>query len=68
SNLGTRQKLKELGSLVHPPYRPYLAPLDYHLFRSLQISNSFNGIKRSVKIACRSFSSRNYRSSTVTQL
>ena len=26
--------------LHHPPYSPYLAPSDHHLFRSL--SNSFN--------------------------
>ena len=30
-------KLQELGGelLPHPPYSPYLAPSDYHLFRSL---------------------------------
>jgi len=41
----TRQKLRELGweVLMHLPYSPDIAPLDYHLFRSLQ--NSFNGVK-----------------------
>ena len=33
----TRQKLEEFGweVLRHPSYSPYLAPSDYHLFRSL---------------------------------
>jgi histone-lysine N-methyltransferase SETMAR len=33
-----QQKIKELNweILDHPPYSPYLAPSDYHLFRSLQ--------------------------------
>ena len=33
----TRQKLEEFGweILRHPSYSPYLAPSDYHLFRSL---------------------------------
>ena len=37
--------LKEfkLEVLTHPPYSPYLAPSDYHLFRSL--SHSLDGIK-----------------------
>ena len=30
-----------LGSVLHPPYSPVLAPSDYYLFRSLQ--NSLNG-------------------------
>ena len=39
----TRQKLLQLGwgVLIHPPYSPDIAPLDSHLFQSLQ--NSFNG-------------------------
>ncbi|GFV87993.1 histone-lysine N-methyltransferase SETMAR [Trichonephila clavipes] len=34
----TRQKLWGLGweVLVHPPYRPDMAPSDYHLFLALQ--------------------------------
>lgn len=34
----TAQKLAEFGReiLPHPPYSPDIAPLDYHLFRSLQ--------------------------------
>ena len=36
----TLEKVLELGwpVLPHPPYSPDLAPTDYHLFRSLQIS------------------------------
>ena len=39
----TRQKLLQLVWKVpiHPPYSPDSAPLDFHLFRSLQ--NSLNG-------------------------
>ena len=39
-SLVTRQKLRELGweVLMHPPYSPDLAPSDYHLVRSLKIS------------------------------
>ena len=39
----TRQKLLQLGwdVLIYPPYSPDIAPLDFHLFRSLQ--NSLNG-------------------------
>ena len=39
----TRQKLLQLGweVLIHPPYSPDIAPLDFHFFRSLQ--NSLNG-------------------------
>ena len=42
-SLMTRQKLLQLGweVLIHPPYSPDIAPLDFHLFRSLQ--NSLNG-------------------------
>ena len=38
TSLVIRKKLLELGWEVtpHPPYRPCLAPTDYHLFRSLQ--------------------------------
>ena len=44
-SLMTRQKLLQLGweVLIHPPYSPDIAPLDFHLFRSLQ--NSPNGKK-----------------------
>ena len=44
-SLMTRQKLLQLGweVLIHPPYSPDIAPLDFHLFRSLQ--NSLNGKK-----------------------
>ena len=43
ASLMTRKKLLELGwdVLIHPPYSPDIAPLDFHLFRSLQ--NSLNG-------------------------
>ena len=39
----TRQKLLQLGweVLIHPPYSPDIAPLDFHLFQPLQ--NSLNG-------------------------
>ena len=39
----TRQKLLQLGweVLIHPPYSPDIAPLDFHLFQSLQ--NSLHG-------------------------
>ena len=42
-SLMTRQKLLQLGwvVLIHLPYSPDIAPLDIHLFRSLQ--NSLNG-------------------------
>ena len=42
-SLMTRQKLLQLAweVLIHPPYSPDIAPLDFHLFRSLQ--NSLNG-------------------------
>ena len=42
-SLMTRQKLLQLGweILIHPPYSPDIAPLGFHLFRSLQ--NSLNG-------------------------
>ena len=42
-SLMTRQKLLQLGweVLIHSPYSPDIAPLDFHLFRSLQ--NSLNG-------------------------
>ena len=42
-SLMTRQKLLQLGweILIHPPYSPDTATLDFHLFRSLQ--NSLNG-------------------------
>ena len=37
-SLMTRQKLSWLGweALTHPPYSPGIAPLDFHLFQSLQ--------------------------------
>lgn len=40
TSLATRGKLLELGwgVMSHPPYSPDLAPSDFHLFRSLQIS------------------------------
>ena len=42
-SLMTRQKLLQLGweVLIHLPYTPTIAPLDFYLFRSLQ--NSLNG-------------------------
>ena len=42
-SLMTRQKLLQLDweVLIHPPYLPDIAPLDFYLFRSLQ--NSLNG-------------------------
>ena len=42
-SLLTRQKLLQLGweVLIHPPYSPDIAPLDFHLFQSLQ--NSLHG-------------------------
>ena len=42
-SLMTRQKPLELGweVLIHPPYSPDIAPLNFHLFWSLQ--NSLNG-------------------------
>ena len=42
-SLMTRQKLLQLDweVLIHPPYSPDMAPLDFHLFWSLQ--NSLNG-------------------------
>ena len=42
-SLMTRQKLLQLGweVLIHLPYSLDIAPLDFHLFRSLQ--NSLNG-------------------------
>ena len=44
-SLTTRQDLLQLGweVLIHPPYSPDIAPLDFHLFRSSQ--NSLNGKK-----------------------
>ena len=41
----TRQKLAQLGweVRIHAPYSPDIAPLDFHLFQSLQ--NSLNGKK-----------------------
>ncbi|XP_013786728.1 histone-lysine N-methyltransferase SETMAR-like [Limulus polyphemus] len=40
----TSQKIEELGweKIPHPPYSPDLAPLDYHLFHSLQ--NHLDGL------------------------
>ena len=42
ASLTTRQKLLQLGweVLIHPPYSPDIAPLNFHLLRSLQ--NSLN--------------------------
>ena len=42
ASLAIHQKLLRLGweVMLHPPYRPDLAPSDYYLFRSLQ--NSLN--------------------------
>ena len=68
----TPEKLRELGweVLMPPPYSRDLALSDCHLFRSLK--NSLNGVKwlqkRLVKITWISFSPRNLRSSTVTEL
>jgi len=73
TSLMIRQKLRQLDweVLIHPPYSPDLASSDYHLFRSLQ--NSLNGVKLTSKetyekIICRSFLSRNHRSSTLKGL
>ena len=49
-SLMTRQKLLQLGweVLIHPPYSPDVAPSDFHLFRSLQISlngKNFNSLE-----------------------
>ncbi|GBP59393.1 Multidrug resistance protein 1 [Eumeta japonica] len=40
TSLATQQILREFGweVLMHPPHRPDLTPLDFHLFRSLQTS------------------------------
>ena len=40
----TRQKLLQLGweGLIHPPYTPDIAPLEVHLFWSLQNFNEKN--------------------------
>ena len=40
----TRQKLLQFGweGLIHPPYTPHIAPLEEHLFWSLQNSNGKN--------------------------
>ncbi|GFW47755.1 mariner Mos1 transposase [Trichonephila clavipes] len=48
----TRQNLWELGweVLMHPPYSPYLAPSDYHLFLALQ--NFLNGKKLGSREDC----------------
>jgi len=54
---------------MHPPYNPDFATSDYHLFQSPQ--NSLNGVKltsKEVYKTCHSFSLKNYRSSTVTEL
>ena len=58
--LMTRQKLLQLGweVLIHPPYSPDIAPLDFHLFRSLQNSlngknfNSLEDCKRHLELLC----------------
>ena len=49
-SLMTRQKLLQLGweVLIHPPYSPDIAPLDFHLFPSLQNSpdgKNFNSLE-----------------------
>ena len=43
TSLVTRKNLSKLGweVMLHPPFSPYLAPSDYHLFYSLQ--NHLNG-------------------------
>ena len=44
-SLMTRQKLLQVGCKVwcHPPYSPDIAPVDFHLFQSLQNSCNGNG-------------------------
>jgi len=58
--LATHQKLKKLDweILMHPPYSPNLAPLDYHFYRTLYEID----FKRLVKITRRGFSPRNHSS------
>ena len=48
----TRQKLRELGweVLLHPPYSPYLAPTDYHLF--LSMANELGSRKLATRESC----------------
>ncbi|KAF7414495.1 hypothetical protein HZH68_002984 [Vespula germanica] len=45
-------KDREFGSeiIIHPSYSPDIAPLEYHLFQSLQ--NFLNGVKLAAKEAC----------------
>ena len=52
-SLMTRQKLLQLGweVLIHPPYSPDIAPLDFHLFQPLQ--NSLSGKKVSSLEDCK---------------
>jgi len=57
TSLATRQKLRELDweVLMHLPYSPDLAPLDYHLSWSLQ---NLNRIKLPSKEACENYLSQ----------
>ena len=59
-SLMTRQKLLQLGweALIHPPYSPDIAPVDFHLYWSLQnclnrkYFNSLKDCKRHLEQFC----------------
>ncbi|XP_078051716.1 histone-lysine N-methyltransferase SETMAR-like [Augochlora pura] len=48
----TRQKIQELNVSMHPPYRPDLAPSDYHV--SLALQNFLNDKKLALRKDCES--------------